>query len=81
MKPCPFCKRTPNHGRELEGGGWWFVVCDYCGARGPVERTINKAIKSWNNGIKEEKPISHQELLGVLAEVFDKENKNDQKTD
>jgi hypothetical protein len=48
MKPCPFCKHP----------GWilayriydrsWCVECTWCGARGPITDTMEKAIEWWN---------------------------------
>ena len=52
LKLCPFCGRIPDHGRMDDKQTGWFIVCDRCGARGPLEKTVDKAIKSWNERLQ-----------------------------
>ena len=51
LKQCPFCG---NRAIEIEGVTDWpdpteyVAICQKCGATGAVERTEDKAGKSWN---------------------------------
>lgn len=45
-KTCPFCgdKRQSLY----ETVGYTQIVCDRCGAEGPAEETVAKALTAWN---------------------------------
>ena len=49
MKQCPFCGAVDHlkGGSDLKGWGFW-VVCESCGAGGPVEDTQIEALQRWN---------------------------------
>ena len=56
---CPFCGQVDNNdsirmeddsliqSRNPRAGGWFWIECHSCGARGPEERSQEKAISSW----------------------------------
>lgn len=50
LEPCPFCSGTDLVTQTSDGdGGWPFVRCMECGARGPCVRiSYDKALADWN---------------------------------
>ena len=61
MKPksCPFCGKDYNvhidndHDDFFDGfGHQYFVICDYCQARGPIMYTEEKAVMRWMQGYR-----------------------------
>lgn len=64
LKKCPFCGGKPRkEATQHSGLNIFFVVCDGCGAAGPifsvpnprVKDDDNPAIKAWNHRIEEVK--------------------------
>jgi len=53
VKPCPFClsvRHLRARGQPIKArGSWWFVECEGCIMRGPMNLTsIAEAWKAWN---------------------------------
>lgn len=50
LKPCPFCGEEDNLTMS-SGEGMYWMECESCGARGPVEYARKTARKNWNEGV------------------------------
>lgn len=50
LKECPWCHVKKNHVEDNthEENGVAYVVCEACGARGPIASTYLKAFAAWN---------------------------------
>lgn len=56
LKPCPFCgepffiigRERLIDVDEVEGFTFYYIFCQKCGARGPLEKTYEKAKDAWN---------------------------------
>ena len=47
ISQCPFCASDHVRTMEVEAEGW-AVVCDTCGAIGPVRQGESDSVESWN---------------------------------
>lgn len=49
LKPCPFCGEVDylEKTSDLKSWGAW-IVCESCGAGGPVEDTQIESLQRWN---------------------------------
>ncbi len=55
MKPCIFCNKKKSRitlSSSIDHGGGWQVICDECGAMGPIMDTSILAITSWEKANK-----------------------------
>ena len=52
MNSCIFCGKEPRvtESSNMDGDGWQ-VVCDECGAMGPMQDTEENAIECWDKRI------------------------------
>lgn len=52
IKACPFCNGDKHHVgynvHQFTSRTWHYVVCDNCGAEGPIAGTRFEAIELWN---------------------------------
>lgn len=52
LKPCPFCKLDYTNTYEFQNyysqPYRWRVICNSCGAEGPIKDTEQQAIDAWN---------------------------------
>ena len=49
LKPCLFCKNFINLRTAFQwGSSKYFVICDVCGAGGPMKSTKQEARDAWN---------------------------------
>ena len=49
MYRCPFCLKHRNLAMTSNGHEQHAVICDDCGAEGPVGKTEREAKRKWNN--------------------------------
>ena len=70
LKYCPFCgksgvgvksKVVPRTRGEKYN---YYVVCNYCKARGSISRDMNKAVEMWNTRILKEAKMFWNYLAG-----------------
>jgi len=46
---CPFCGCNDNFAISSNGLEFYFVLCGFCGAEGPVGNIEEEALTLWNN--------------------------------
>lgn len=50
LDPCPFCgsEKTRLERKLDDGLTYWWVICDDCGACGPLDLKARRAIEGWS---------------------------------
>ena len=59
---CPYCQSTSKPSVRESATGW-YVECNHCLARGPLNQSAEKAVDGWN------KANGHQKLLRTLVDA------------